>query len=160
MSVHRDCGEEIVWVKNENDPNRWMPPLEFAGYRHIITTQGDDQFAVQMPTYIRHHCDPDRMKAWQDYQVRIAALKENAPDVTTGMTPRQAKHQQLVEQAWEYALKFKCPRVGCEAEATELCVNLAEKKRGRSVPTKNPHPERLDPDLTRFERSVFDKGKE
>lgn len=80
MSVHSDCGGDIFWVRRSDDPERWMPPLEFAGYRYVITGDEPERTAIQVPTYIMHNCNPEKIEAWQEYQFKLAQLKNHKPD--------------------------------------------------------------------------------
>lgn len=156
MSTHGDCGEDIRWVHRSDDHERFMPPLEFAGYRYVIL---EDDTAVQQPTYIIHHCNPEKVVAWGEYQTKLDAAKlaNNSVVRDAKRSNYQIARERDREEAWVYALKFICPVAKCSQPAGEKCLNLAELKRGRTTHCLNPHPERCDPDFTKFEGSTYDK---
>ena len=162
MSTHADCGEDIAWVRRSDDTDRWMPPLEFAGYRYVTQGEGEDKTAIQVPTYIIHHCNPEKVVAWNLYKEKLAEVKlgQNIIVQQAQISNHRAARERDREDAWAYSLKHKCPRVACGAEEGELCTNLALKKKGTITPTKNPHPERVDPHFVDRATQLVDEGRE
>jgi hypothetical protein len=132
-----------------------MPPLEFAGYRYIVI-RGEDmvETATQEPTYIVHHCNPEKVASWEEYKKKLAAARGGGNPYVSDYAAAKVRDRMAV---WDYALKFKCPVVKCSAAAGKKCINISEANRGRTVFTKHPHSERCNPDFTRFEESAFDK---
>lgn len=143
MSTHKDCGEEIRWAKRDDDPDRFRPPLEYAGEAFIIDERGA---AIQVHTYRPHNCDPDKVEAWLTYQKRLAVLRGDTEGLRelTGMEAHNAARERDRENTWEHALKKPCPR--CRALVGVKCHRLDQKfrKTGEMVESKNPHPERID----------------
>lgn len=137
MSTHKECGEEIRWVKRDDDDSRWMPPLEFAGHFYIITESGN---AIWTSVYRRHNCDPDKIEAWQEYTAKIAALKESTPNLPSSAWAVARERRR--EDTNKIANTVKCP--SCEAPVGHQCYNRTVlKKTGEIVETRNPHPARL-----------------
>ena len=139
MSTHKECGEEIRWAHRDDDPERFRPPLEYAGQAFIIDER---DVAIMVHTYKPHMCDPDKMLAWQEYQEKVAAIKERRSvelDEPAWKIAKERNH----ELTWEDALTRECPR--CGVPAGEGCRSLLPryKKSGEIVHTKNPHIERL-----------------
>jgi hypothetical protein len=137
MSVHKDCGEEIRWVRRDDDETRWAPPIEFAGHFFILTEDGK---AVYTACYRRHECDPEKIEAWQAYQRRIAELKNSEPEQPKNMW--EVARARRREEASKLANAVACP--SCGADVGQQCMNRTTlKKTGEVAPTLNPHPERL-----------------
>lgn len=137
-SIHKDCGENIRWVKR-SDVDRWMAPLEFAGRAFVITGEvGLDSYAEEVSVYQVHHCNPEKMEAWQEYCAKIAHLK-GEPEFT-GSTYTAAKERER-EQIWEIALKKKCPR--CKQSRNKKCISMSKAASQAGKELRNPHPERL-----------------
>lgn len=143
MSVHKDCGELINWFKRPDDMARFLPPMEYVGQMYMVTeTESGEKAAVQVAGYKVHNCDPEKMLAWQEYQAKVAVIKEHGKV--------QAKELNLPNNAWEmardkrqeearaFAQQVACPM--CEALEGQPCFNLTIFKReGLTVPTKSPH---------------------
>lgn len=141
MSTHKDCGEDITWVKRDDDPSRFMPPLEFFGYAYILSdAPNGEKTAVQVATYKTHHCDPDKVIAWHEYKARIAAIEQNAP-VVMSKSDWEIARDRRQEETMRLAMKVSCPR--CEVREGEPCISLAKGKTLGEV-IKNPHQARLD----------------
>lgn len=148
MSVHKDCGEQIRWVRRAEDPERFMPPLEYAGEGIIITGGDSPESALgsQVHVYKIHRCDPDTMEEWQRYCARMADLKGQAPPET----PYQMMRERDRESAWEEAIKKPCPKCGVPKKVR--CKSLGvhakklEKQTGEVTETRWPHPERWTKD--------------
>lgn len=136
MSVHKDCGQPIRWAGREDDPSRFMPPLESAGQAYII---GEDGSAIMVSVYQIHNCDPDKVIAWLEYQRKLAAAKgESFTEMDNWAVAREQKR----EERWTAALQIDCPR--CGSLAGTKCCDLAKKRRGIDSDTNNPHPARLE----------------
>lgn len=144
MSTHRDCGEPIRWAKRP-DGNSWLPPLDYQGEAFILTRSenGTDEFiGSEVHTYKIHHCDPDKVIAWQEYQAKMADIQGREPPQTTYAVSRERDR----EAAWEQAIKKVCPK--CDAPKKVRCKSLGynakkkEKETGEITETRWPHPER------------------
>lgn len=133
-SVHKECGADIRWAKRVDDPDRYFPPLEYIGEVFILDSSGA---AVQVHGYKRHNCDPERVIAWQDYQLRLAEAKGEA------FSPYEAARERDKEIIWERVLKVECTR--CDAPVNEKCrsMQLVHQRSGEIVYLKNPHPQRF-----------------
>lgn len=140
MSVHRDCGEPIRWARRDDEPSRFMPPLEPAGQAYILS---EDGAAVYVTIYQVHNCDPDKMLAWQDYQARLSEIKSRETVTVENMSAWEVAGERGREEAWGNALRFECPT--CSQPVGERCRDMSRKyiKTGELVFTKNPHPARL-----------------
>lgn len=162
MSTHADCGEDILWVHRADDMDRFMPPLEFAGYRYVVVGEGQAQTAVQQPTYIVHHCNPEKVISWNAYKEELAAAKLSSNQIVqeARMSNYAAARERDRAEAWEYALKYDCPRDKCGAKVGEKCINIAQAKRGVDEFTKNPHPERVDPHWVDHDTQMADEGRD
>lgn len=141
--THKECGEDIIWAKRDDDENRFAPPLEFAGPAYIVDNRG---VGIQIMTYRRHHCDPEKVAAWQEYKQRIAELDHSDPqdirvERQAARAMRQAARDEKREAHYEYAAKVDCP--SCGAEAGEACEDLAKQKKGLRVQTRWPHESRV-----------------
>lgn len=141
MSVHRDCGEEIRWAKREDDPERFVPPLEFAGHAYIIDENG---IARSVTTFSSHRCNPDKVREWADYLRKLALAKDESPVESDNVVLWEAKKQRDSEQAWKVAITTECST--CEARIGAKCHNISARfrKTGEILELKNPHPARLD----------------
>lgn len=141
MSVHKECGEDIRWAKRDDDPERFVPPLEFAGQAYVIDENG---VAHTVTTYTSHKCDPDKVRDWADYLRRLALAKDETPIEADNVKLWAAKRQRDNEQAWEVAITTECPR--CDASIGAKCHNISAmfRKTGEIVELKNPHPERIE----------------
>lgn len=141
MSTHRACGADIVWVKH-NDTDRYMPPLEVAGPAYIIDSSGA---GIQVMTYQTHHCDVERMEAWQEYKARISQLNEDSSDNRiearrSAQPLRAARKDEIREKVYEEASKVDCPK--CNASVGEPCFNLNPRKSTQKTTNFWPHAAR------------------
>lgn len=139
MSIHSDCGKEVRWVHRDDDPDRFHPPLEFAGQAYIIT---EDNTAVFTTTYRRHECDPDDIKQWIDLKRRQAEAKGIATEDIDRHEERIIARERDQKEANDFAMRVECPI--CKAPVAELCFNMALLKKGVKKYTKNPHPGRVE----------------
>lgn len=138
MSIHKECGAEITWMRRDDDPERFMPPMEYAGEGYVRDKDGAAQYHH---IYRLHNCDPDAILEWRDYQQRLAAAKGEE------YTPYDAARERERENLWEIALTVACRR--CNRLPGEKCVSLSQQKvkAGIEEETKNPHPERIEDGL-------------
>ena len=135
MSIHRDCGADIQWLRRDDDPNRFLPPVEYAGEVYI---KNEDGVGVMTYAYRSHHCNPEAIIEWQDYQRRLAEAKGEE------YTPYDAAREREREQLWELALSVACTR--CHLLPGEKCVSQAKHltNAGIKEETRNPHPQRIE----------------
>lgn len=145
MSTHKDCGEQITWVRRE-DNSGWFPPLEFDGYALVIEDIPDtgEKFAKNVATYKVHHCDPDKVIAWLEYKQRleeIAAARGESSPYSEGKPDWVIAREKRREELWEKALKYEC--TDCGAGPGEYCVSRAK---GPAIGKRilNPHNARLE----------------
>jgi len=141
VSIHKDCGAQVRWAHRDDEPNRWLPPLDHAGQAYIIT---EDDAAVLVNTYKIHQCDPDQMEAWQAYKEKLAEIQARKGAEPVNMTTWEVRREQLREEAWLKAFKRKCPR--CGAAKNVKCHKLTQRlvNEGITEYCLNPHPERLE----------------
>lgn len=138
MSIHKDCGEHVKWVRRTDEDDRWFPPLESIGHVYVII---DDQ-VVETIGYRHHKCDPAKMKAWLDYLAIIGELKGDTSELDS-VVAHQAARDRQAESTRKYAERVACPQ--CNQGINEPCVNMSIlKKTGELEPTKNPHQSRID----------------
>lgn len=132
MSTHKRCGATITWARYADDPDRFLPPLEFAGHYWLI---GEDGVGYQTPTFKQHECDPDQMEKWQERLRRIQELELEfeTPDAATHMAAREQRRDEINLPS----LKVKCDR--CGQPKGKMCLNLHELKRGREVECRYTH---------------------
>jgi hypothetical protein len=144
MSTHNDCGEDVTWAHREDDTERWLPPLEFAGEVFILQQVPglDKPVASRMHAYRLHRCDPDKIEAWIAYQERLQALKQQHPEMIVTDTPAYViARQRRAEQEREYAEQIDCKR--CGAMPNQPCRSLSKNPSQMNKPTTWPHPERV-----------------
>lgn len=135
MSVHKDCGEDIKWVRRDDDPNRFLPPMEYVGEVYVIDPESGSGRMTH--GYRIHNCDPDKIIAWQDYQLRLAEAKGEQ------YTPYDAAREREREQMWELTLAIECSACGMGVD--KKCISMARThaNKGEVVELKNPHPVRI-----------------
>lgn len=141
MSIHKDCGADIQWIRREDDPERFLPPMEYAG--EVYVKHPETGVAYRTHAYRQHLCDPEAIISWQDYQRRLAEAKGEE------FTPYDAARERERENMWELALTVSCRR--CMRLPGEKCISLAASKvnQGIEEETKNPHPQRIEDALAR-----------
>lgn len=144
MSTHKDCGEQITWVRRE-DNSGWFPPLEFDGYALVLVeheeSETGDKYAKQVATYKVHHCDPDKVIAWMEYKQRLAAIEAKGGVPVLSKPDWEIARDQRREELWEKALKYEC--TDCGVGAGEYCVSRAKgPSHGKRI--LNPHNSRLE----------------
>lgn len=138
MGIHRECGENITWLKRDDNLERWMPPMEFAGGAYI---KGDDGEAIEVVTYRPHICDPDKVEAWIERLRRMGELTGDTSELDSTVA-RQAAREREQEAARKLAETINCDV--CGSVGGTPCVSLSSKKQGGGTPTKWPHPQRLE----------------
>lgn len=148
MSVHKECGEQIRWARNQSD-TKWIPPLEFAGEAFILTKAegSEDYIASEVSTYRVHNCDPDKVLAWQEYKAKLEALESRKRLEVSDhyLSDREIAKQRDQELAWDEVHGVPCPRSDfCLTDGK--CCNLSKAKQngGEFVATVWPHPERVE----------------
>jgi len=139
MSVHKDCGREIEWPRNPENPEKFLPPLEFVDRYYILMEDGTPAF---VNVYKRHECDPEEITIWMDLKRRQAQAKGISVDAINSHEERLIKKEQNRKEDIKFAKKRVCPT--CQAPIGQMCINLAKKKKGEKVHTKNPHPSRME----------------
>lgn len=119
-----------------------MPPLEYAGEVYVLTEHQDGPLASMVHAYRIHHCDPDHVAAWTEYQEKLALAKGD--EYVAESSPHKIRTDMAREAMWEYALKRVCPT--CDAKKKEKCIrqDRALKIRGEIQECRNPHPSRTE----------------
>ncbi len=138
MSIHKECGEEIIWVARDDEPGRYHPPLDYMGQVYVVV---DDKL-IRTTGYKSHKCDPDKVEAWMAYLQRMEQVKSSQPDLLEAPGLWAASRAKRKEEAWATALAWSCPT--CEAPPGSYCINLSKRFKGQNVETTNPHPARLE----------------
>lgn len=149
MSVHKECGEQIRWARNQSG-TKWLPPLEFAGEMFILTKNEEgegDYTGTEVSTYRVHNCDPDKVEAWQAYKERLASIEiaKGASRVEALISDRQVARLRDIEEAWNEVHGVPCPKSDyCLTDGK--CCNLSKvmSNGGEFVATIWPHPERVE----------------
>jgi hypothetical protein len=153
MSVHKDCGEPVTWLRRPDDVDKFLPPMEYVDQLYMKVEGPNGEYcAMQASAYKIHRCDPDKMEAWIAYKERIAEIKEKAPDQPAAVHREAAQErvsdwilarERAQEETRLIAEAYKCRR--CGAKSTEPCFNLSVYNRTQEkVPTKMPHAQRLE----------------
>lgn len=149
MSVHKECGEQIRWARNQSG-TKWLPPLEFAGEAFILTKNEDgdgDYTGAEVSTYRVHFCDPEKVVAWQEYKEKLASIEsaKTTERVALVMSDRLIAKQRDIELAWDEVHGVPCPKSDyCLTDGK--CCNLSKvlSNGGEFVATIWPHPERVE----------------
>ena len=136
MSIHKECGAEISWLRRPDDLDRYLPPMEYAGEGYV--KDAETGAGIYRHIYRTHLCDPEKIIEWQDYQQRLAEAKGEE------YTPYDAARERERENLWELALKVACRR--CSRLPGEKCISLSVRNvnQGIEEETKNPHPQRIE----------------
>ena len=136
VSVDRNCGEQITWLRRADDSG-WMPPLDLIGHVYVE----EEGRAVQKIGYQVHRCDPGKMEAWMDYLERKGQITGDTSEVETVVVRRLAKEREA-ESARSIAEQVECD--SCHAVVGKPCLNLGDLKKHKETPTTWPHPIRLE----------------
>jgi len=138
VSIHKDCGEHIHWFNRTDQPERYYPPMEFAG-PVFVQLEGK---IVETNAYRIHRCDPEKVVAWQEYLATMTELKGN--DSFEGqISMHQAASEKSRIERYELAMGVSCD--DCGANADEPCRNKSVlKKTGEIQETRYPHPSRFE----------------
>ena len=139
MSLHKDCGREIEWPRNPENPEKFLPPLEFVDRYYIIMEDGTSAY---VNAYKRHDCDPEEITIWMDLKRRQAQAKGISVDEIDNREERLIKKEKDRKADIKEAKKKACRT--CGAPIGEMCINLSKKRMGVKVHTKNPHPSRME----------------
>lgn len=147
MSIHKECGENVRWVKGGRRKERFMPPLEFVGNYTILVLDDDgDEVGTDVACYQVHTCDPDKMLAWRERLARVKEIKDLPPILVEADRPLsnwKIARERDQENARAAAEKRDCTT--CGAIEGEFCFNLSIFKRTHEkVPTNMPHASRID----------------
>lgn len=147
MSTHKECGANVQWARRDDEPDRYMPPLEPTGPAYIINAEG---VGVYVQTYQPHICDPEDVANWLDRMNRLAEVRaERSGGLAGDFTDNReleyaAAREQRQEEQWGVALLVDCTR--CLQPAGDKCISMAQhhRKNGEQVYVNNPHPQRLE----------------
>lgn len=134
MTIHSDCGKEIRWAQRDDDPDRFRPPLEFAGQAYIVT---EDNIAVYVTTYKQHECDPDDIKRWMELKRAQAEALGKPVDELDRKEERNIARKQAQNDAWSLTIKIPCAT--CGAKAGQKCFNMTKRKQDIVEENKWPH---------------------
>jgi hypothetical protein len=142
MSIHRECGAHIVWALRPDNPDRWLPPLEYAG-EFLFRTEADT--FIEAPGYQTHVCDPAQVVAWKERLQRIEDESEKLVKVARRLTIQpnridavEQEHNRLL--LYEESMKYECPK--CLVPEGVPCINLNRGHINEGEPTRYPHKER------------------
>lgn len=137
------CGLSVF----EHEGKRYTPLREFLLSGDLFGKNRDPEFRR---VYVEHTCRPEDLESYVSATEGVVdALKQfiddNPPRFTydelqEAATTAHSSQVQLREVTASAGLSRDCPR--CGAAVGSPCENLLERKRGRLVPTKNPHDER------------------
>lgn len=168
MGTHKDCGEPVRWFRRPEDMDKWMPPLEWAGHAYIVVDGGEsgEQAATEVSIYRPHHCDPEKMAAWQEYKAKLEEVRQRGQAVE--LNGKSAKLVAQKPKDWEIArdrnqqtarleaMVVECNK--CQVKAGVPCYNLTIfKKTGEQVPTKMPHTSRWMEALKHLGRTPYEQ---
>jgi hypothetical protein len=139
-----DCGVSVFLYEGKH----YAPLREYLLTGQIIGNDTDIQFRR---AYIEHQCLPEDLdrhsQVTEDVVGALKALIEDNPpewlqgDLQRASKTAKSKYAKLQEITARNGLSRPCPR--CNVDVGRPCENLSERKRGNSVPTKNPHEERV-----------------
>jgi hypothetical protein len=125
-------------MRNPNEPDRWMPPMEYAGEGFWI----DAEMVGHGAHFYRPHvCDPAQVEAWIARLERIAQVTGDSADLDE-VNMREARNQANQESARAAAEKYECNQ--CGAQVGHPCISQAKGVSTAGKPTKWPHPRRLE----------------
>lgn len=153
MSIHKECGEEIVWLRKPDDVDKYLPPMEYVGPMYFKTEGPNGEVCgIQATAYKMHRCDPDKMEAWIEYKERIAEISEHAPEQPVKVQREAAKQKKsdwvIARERKQANIRTECEAYvcrRCDAVQFEPCYNLTIFKRTHEkVPINMPHPVRQE----------------
>jgi hypothetical protein len=147
-STHKECGADIIWARREDEPDRFMPPLEYAGEVFLITGKTwEERTAVRQHAYRVHMCDPQAIISWQEYQRQLAEAKGIPIE---DLSAYEASRERSREEVWHMVLNVDCPRCHAKGKSEKFpdgqkcqSMSLANLKTGEIVELRNPHDARL-----------------
>jgi uncharacterized Zn finger protein (UPF0148 family) len=155
-----ECGVSVF----EHEGKLYTPLREYMLSGTMVGRDRDPEFRR---TYVEHRCRPEDLERYGAVAEGVVeALKklieDNPPrwlqsDLQAAGTVAHTSYTKLREITVRAGLTRECPR--CGAGIGNPCENLMERKRGNTVPTKNPHEERTPlPDTV--EASELDAARE
>jgi len=132
-SVHKECGADISWARRPDDPERFLPPLEYAGELFVI----ENGTATQHHGYRVHLCDPQRIIEWKEYQEQLASAKGEE------YTPYAAAREKELDELWAFVEGVACPT--CDVSEGK-CISQSRhlKSTGEVRNVRSPHQSRID----------------
>lgn len=139
-----ECGVSVFG----HEGKLYTPLREYLLTGTMVGRDRDPEFRR---AYIEHSCRPEDLERYGTVaEGVVAALKqliEDNPlrwlqsDLQEAAADSHTRYTQLREITARAGLTRECPR--CGAAVGNPCENLMERKRGNTVPTKNPHEERM-----------------
>lgn len=137
------CGVPVF----EHQGKHYTPLQEFLLSGDLFGRNRDPEFRR---VYVEHICKAEDLERYERAaEDAVAALKQLAEDNRSTQTYEDLQkandaardsQAQLRETAASTGMSRDCPR--CGAPVGSPCENLLERRRGNTVPTKNPHDER------------------
>lgn len=141
-----DCGISVFQYQGQ----RYIPVAGYLLTGQIIGPNRDIDVGFRR-AYVEHQCRPEDIEKHSELTKSIVAaleilIEDNPPrwlqeDLLRAASEASNMREKLKEVVLRTGLNRPCPR--CDAQLGEPCGNLAERKRGNRVHTKNPHDERL-----------------
>lgn len=140
------CGVSVFHYQGKN----YTPVREYLLTGQLIgrDREGGVQFRR---AYVDHQCLAEDMDKHDKLTESVVAalerlIEDNPPqwmehDLQDASAAARTSREKLQEVTSRNGLLRQCPR--CQADLGVPCENLTERKRGNTVPTKNPHEERL-----------------
>lgn len=140
MSVHKECGKQVRWGKRSDDPDRYMQPLEFAGFYYILDESGT---ALEVVAYQIHQCNVDDVRAITATREALADSRNRSEKLQlTVQEEYAAARESNREDLWKQVLPFACE--GCGAKKNERCTH---KLSGEEI--RYPHTDRIKKSMER-----------
>lgn len=138
------CGIPVF----EHELKYYTPLREYLLTGSMI---GRDRDLAFRRTYVEHRCRPEDLDRYQTVAEDVVnglkqLIEDNPPqwlqtDLREAAATVHTSYSKLREVTARTGLTRACPR--CGAGIGSPCENLAERKRGNTVPTKNSHEERM-----------------
>lgn len=140
------CGVSVFQYEGKS----YTPVREYLLTGQLIG-RGRDEGIRFRRAYVDHQCLVEDMSKHSELTESIVAaleklIEDNPPqwlqhDLRDASNAANTMREKLQEVTLRNGLIRQCPR--CQADIGKPCENLTERKRGNSVPTKNPHEQRL-----------------
>lgn len=138
------CGVSVFQYEGKH----YTPLREFLLSGDMFGKKRDPEFRR---VYVEHRCRPEDLERYEAAaEGVVTALKQLAEDNRSQRTydelqdAAEAAHASQItlrETTARTGMSRDCPRCGAPLGAP--CENLLERRRGNTVPTKNPHNERI-----------------